>query len=397
MNSEFSQRILFVDDDVNLLQGLARQFRGKYDLHTAEGGVQGPQKMQSEGSFAVIISDMRMPEMNGIQFLMKARELNADSVRIMLTGNADLDTAVHAVNEGNIYRFLMKPCKREVLEWAIDAALEQYRLVTAERELLEKTLKGSIQVLIDILSLVNPTAFSRASRLREYVSQVARKINAKKVWQFELAALLSQIGCVGIPSDILSKVYGQEELTDEEERIYLSHPEFGGRLLSRIPRLEVVGKMIAGQGKSGEDLCTADTVSAANQAALGALILKTCIEFDSLISRGMTKNKAVAAMKLKAPEHLAFLLKALESVEIANLHSEMRVISIRDLTDSMVLAQDIKTRSGMLVAPKGQKVTLSMRVLIENYSKRNEIDKRIQVLLSSSSMPSREWSPSSVN
>ena len=125
MTTQSTIRVLFVDDDRNFLDAVARQFHNRFELMIAEGGVEGLQAMRLQGPFQVVVSDMRMPDMNGIQFLARAREINPDTVRIMLTGNAELDTAMHAVNEGNIFRFLVKPCQKATMEWAIEAGVVQ--------------------------------------------------------------------------------------------------------------------------------------------------------------------------------------------------------------------------------------------------------------------------------
>ena len=98
MTEQYKEKILLVDDEQNILTGLKRQLRGTFNILTAEGGHKGLEALEEQGPFAVIVSDMRMPEMNGIQFLVKASEVCPDAVRMMLTGNADLETAMHAVN-----------------------------------------------------------------------------------------------------------------------------------------------------------------------------------------------------------------------------------------------------------------------------------------------------------
>jgi len=220
MTEHYVEKILIVDDEKNLLAGLERQLRGIFNIVTAESGLLGLRALEENGPFAVIVSDMRMPEMNGIQFLVKAGELYPDTVRMMLTGNADLETAMHAVNEGNIFRFLVKPCQKTTMKWALADGIKQYRLVLAERDLLENTLKGSVQVLTNILELVNPLAFSRTSRIQNYVSQICKRLKVEDIWQYELAAMLSQIGCVAVPSNTLSKVYAGSGLSEEELQMF---------------------------------------------------------------------------------------------------------------------------------------------------------------------------------
>jgi len=139
-----AEKILCVDDDPNVLSALERTLRKQYAIHTAEGAEEGIKAIEAEGPFAVIVSDLRMPGMDGIQFLAHVKEIAPDSVRIMLTGHADLKVSIEAVNEGNIFRFLTKPCPPEKLSKALDAGIELYRLVKAEKELLESTLRGSV-------------------------------------------------------------------------------------------------------------------------------------------------------------------------------------------------------------------------------------------------------------
>ena len=167
-------------------EAMRRQLRKRFEVVTANGGAEGLKTIADGDGFAVIVSDLRMPEMDGIKFLSHVRERFPDSVRIMLTGNADVESAIHAVNEGHLFRFLTKPCPPDQLIATLEAGIEQHRLITAEKELLEKTLKGSIKILTDILSLICPAAFGRASRVRRLARRVAAQLNVNKVWQVEI-------------------------------------------------------------------------------------------------------------------------------------------------------------------------------------------------------------------
>ena len=208
-----AEKILLVDDESNVLDGYRRSLRGEFLLETALGGQQALKLAEESGPYAVVISDMRMPGMDGIQLLSRIKSLAPDTIRVMLTGNADTETAINAINEGNIFRFLNKPCSKEVMAKTITAALMQYRLVTAEKQLLEQTLSGSLQVLTEVLSLVNPAAFSRAERARRYIHHVVTAMKLGNPWQYEVAAMLSQLGCVTLASETIDAVYRGEELT----------------------------------------------------------------------------------------------------------------------------------------------------------------------------------------
>jgi response regulator RpfG family c-di-GMP phosphodiesterase len=217
------EKVLMVDDEANILDSFRRELRGKINLDTALGGEEGLRKLSQNGPYAVVVSDLRMPGMDGIEFLAKVRAAWPDTVRIMLTGYADVQNTISAVNEGHIFRFLTKPCDSVTLVKALAAGIRQYRLVTAEKELLEKTLKGSIAVLTDLLALVKPEAFARASRITQWVMQIVRELGVEQTWEFEAAAMLSQIGYVTLPDQVIKKVCRGQELTSEEAEIFSQH------------------------------------------------------------------------------------------------------------------------------------------------------------------------------
>jgi response regulator RpfG family c-di-GMP phosphodiesterase len=205
-----SERVLFVDDEPQVLEGIQRSLRKQVDLCTAPGGAQGLVLLREAGPFALVVADMRMPVMNGAQFLAKVREQSPDTVRMILSGQADLPATIAAVNEGHIYRFLSKPCPAEQLLGAVADGLKQHRMITAERVLLEQTLSGAVKMLIEILGMVSPAASSRAARLQRYVLELAEALAAPVQWQWGLAAQLSQIGCVTLPKGIRLVPSGQE-------------------------------------------------------------------------------------------------------------------------------------------------------------------------------------------
>jgi diguanylate cyclase (GGDEF)-like protein len=123
------EKILCVDDEQSILDGFKRVLRKQFDLTTHTSGAAGLLAIQEKGPFSVVISDMDMPGMNGVDFLAKTREVAPDTVRIMLTGKADLQVALDAVNEGNIFRFLTKPISPDVLAKSLEAGCRQYQLV----------------------------------------------------------------------------------------------------------------------------------------------------------------------------------------------------------------------------------------------------------------------------
>jgi response regulator RpfG family c-di-GMP phosphodiesterase len=357
-----SEKILFVDDDENLLASYQRQLRNKFTVVTASDGDLGLKAIGSEGPLAVIVSDFRMPGMDGIQFLAKAREAAPDTVRVLLTGYADLQTATAAVNMGNIFRLLTKPCPVESLIETLAAGVRQHQLITAERELLEKTLKGTIQVLGNVLSMLNPEAFGRTSRITRYVREIAAKMGEADLWQLETAATLSQIGCIILPGDTLKKVYGGVKLTAQEEELFQSHPSVAAGWIGKIPRMEKIAEIVSFQEKNFDGSGVPSIARRGEEIPLGARILKVALDFDSLETAGHSKAKALEELKNRRGSYDSLILEALEAVVGVEAKYVLRSVTVMDLQENWILAEDVKTVKGLLLVTKGQEIT---RVLLE--------------------------------
>ena len=377
-----TQKILFVDDDSNLLAALNRRLRKKFDMEIAIGPEQGLMVLEQVGPFAVVVADMRMPGMDGVTFLRRVRDISPDTVRIMLTGNADMQTAIDAVNEGNIFRFLTKPCPYEVMDVALNAALEQHRLVVAEHELLEKTLMGSIKVLADVLSLASPLAFNRATRIRSYVRHIVRNLQLTKGWQFEIAALLSEIGSITMPTDMLERVYAQAPLSADEREMFDTHPAVGSRLLANIPRLESISQMIAAQQKSLNVFPPQEKMDDdAKHIALGAQVLKVVLDFDKLVLSGIPYREALAVLRAKQDEYNAKVVIALESLKFEEISEVVKTIFVKDIRTGMIAHQDIEAENGLLLVPKGQEITYPVLERLRNFYRRVGVAEPFRVLI----------------
>ncbi len=376
-----SGRVLLVDDEPNLLEGIRRRLRGRYAIATATSGKEGLETIERESEpFEVVVSDMRMPEMDGVGFLSRVRRISPDSVRIVLSGQSDLDSAIAAVNQGRIFRFLTKPCETEVLIQTLDQAIEHRRLVLAERELLEKTLSGSTKLLTDLLSVVSPEAFSKSSRIQRYADAIVAGLELDDAWEFHVAALLSQIGCIVLPAETLAKLAAAEELSGEESEMFRTHPRTAAKLLSSIPRLERAGRMIAGQLDRPEGERTADPRTWERET-LGAQILRAAIEFDFRMSKRMPRADAIA--ELAGPElglHPA-LLEGLETVEIGSDRMEHRKLRVAELRTGMVLDEDAVSSNGLRIVPRGHELTATMLTRLRNFAGGVGIVEPIRVLV----------------
>ncbi len=363
-----NKHILIVDDDRNLLSSLKRQLRKKYRVKTAMGPESGLEAIETEDPFAVILSDLQMPGMDGIQFLSKAKERVPDSVRVMLTGNADLQKAIQAVNEGHIYRFLTKPCPIDILSNTIDQAIEHHRLVSAEKELLEKTLQGSIKVLTELLSLLNPDIFGKASRIKRYAGDLAEQLELPDIWKVETAAMLSQIGCIAMPDEIIEKIQGGQALDEKEALHFRSHPGIAADLISHIPRLEEIAEIVAcqnnlfdGSGQPANHLKETDI-------PIGARILKVVLDFDLLESNGMDKKSILKALNQRSNRYDPQILEALANIFGADSGQTVKAVTLNELKAGMILQDDLETETNKLLISRGQEITPIMIQRLKNYA-----------------------------
>jgi len=355
-----AEKILFVDDEQSILDAMRRHLRKQFELDTALGGWEGLEAMNQKGPYAVVVSDMRMPGMDGVQFLAEVKTRSPETVRVMLTGNADLQTAIDAVNEGYIFRFLTKPCPPEVLARTIAAGLVQHQLITAEKELLEKTLSGSVKMLTEILSLVNPTAFGKSLRMKRYVMHVAKQLNLAHNWQFELAALLSQIGTVILPGDTLNKIYSEVALSPNEQKLYDEHTSVARNLLANIPRLGSVARMVEAQKHVFSRSTVGDDWSGENVVELGGHILKAASDFDQLLMRGISPKSAIGILEEQPDEYVPEIVAALATMKLEPAGMVIKEVAVRELDTTMMLNDDVRSTSGMLLANKGQEVTITL-------------------------------------
>jgi response regulator RpfG family c-di-GMP phosphodiesterase len=374
-------KILFVDDNPNILTAFQRELRRSFAVHTALGGEAGLQAVSEQGPFAVIVSDLRMPGMDGIQFLATVRDTAPDSVRIMLTGNADLQTAIKTVNEGNIFRFLTKPCDQQLLVRALSDGVRQYQLITAERELLEKTLRSSVKVLSEILQLINPEAFGRASRIAYLAKKTARAMQEPHIWEIETAAALSQIGCVILPEAALKKLYNGEELTAEESQLFSMHPFIASDLISHIPRMDRIAEIIANQAKNFDGSGVPQDDRKGKEVPLGARILRAVLDFDLLQAGGLPAGEALEKLAARPGLYDPDVLEALEMALGIALDFEEKSIGAAQLADGMILAQDVTIRDGRLLVARGYRVNRTLRERMKNFAVRPGIREPIRVLV----------------
>ncbi len=361
MNPEELPSVLCVDDEPRVVDGLAVHLRRDYQVLTANGGQSALQILKEKGAPAVIVSDMRMPGMDGAALLKHVKHLYPETTRILLTGEPGRDAAIAAINEGQIFRFLTKPCPPDQLRSAIHAGVIHHRLQRAERVLLQETLIGCIKALVDILAITNPVAFGRATRVKRLATDLATAIDNKGFWQLEAAAMLSQIGYISLPVELVEKLYYAKRLTPEERALADGAPFVAQKLLGHIPRLGPVMEILAASQDAKSNV--PDPL-----IKLGAGILRLVLEYDAHIAQGLPVSGAIAAIRAHAVRHDPTLVDGLESMigpaAGTGLISE---VSVGRVTPGMVFMDDLRTSVGTLLVPKGFEVTETFLERMRNF------------------------------
>lgn len=375
-----SKKVLFVDDEPNVLRLLRRVLRGHFDIETAEGGEEALEKMRAGGNYAVVVSDMRMPAMNGVELLEKTRELYPDTVRMMLTGNADQQTAVDAVNHGEIFLFLNKPCEPEHLKQAVARGIRQHELITAERDVLENTLRASIKSMISVLSLTNPTVFGHSMRIRAQVRQLARSMKLDAVWMQESAALLSQLGCVSLDRDLVQRKVSGHRLQDDEIEEYAGHASVGATLVQGIPRLEEVASAIRYQEKCYDGSGYPRDDVKGDALPLGARLLKFALDVDALEMSGLSREEVRSRIEVTRHRYDPRVVAAFDEGKASDVRRIPAIVKLTRLTNDMILADDVRTNQDVLLVAKGQDTNLSVRRHLLNFYARKMIADSVAVL-----------------
>lgn len=357
MNGE-KPRILCVDDEPSVLSGLARILRRDFEVVTAEGGAKALARVAEGQEFAVVTSDLRMPEMDGVAFLSALRERAPDTTRILLTGNADLSAAVAAVNEGNIFRLLSKPCEPDRLRTVIADAAEQYRLVTSERVLLQQTLHGSVKMLTGALALANPVAFGTAASVQRRAGDLAEALGGPDRWVVEFAAMLSQVARISLPPETLGKYLAGESLAEKETAMVEKLAEVGQSLIVDIPRLDEVREILRHQNS--------DFSAAADRIPLGARILRVSLDLEMLLERGQSFEEASEALSRRVGVYDPVVLDAMRRQ--GTVAYETLEVTLDDLAAGMVLLTPVMARGGRLLVAQGQEVSAGMIERLQNFA-----------------------------
>lgn len=232
------QPVLLVDDDRSMLDSMRRLLRHDYDVSVAESGEQALALFETCRPFTVIVSDLRMPGMDGVELLARTARKSPDTIRVLLTGFADLQAAMDAVNLGHVFRFLTKPCAPELIVLTVEAACRQARLERDHRELAglkrcKKLFEGIIQGFSALVEARDLYLAGHQRRVAALAVAMAGEMDLPEEERqaLRVAGLLHDIGKIYVPADFLNR---PGALRPEERSIIQLHPLTGYEILKHL-------------------------------------------------------------------------------------------------------------------------------------------------------------------
>lgn len=288
-------RVMCVDDEPRVLESLRDSLRRRFDVVTTTNGFEALRLLAADPC-QVLLSDMRMPMVDGARFLTLAREHAPDTVRLLLTGQSTLDDAVVAVNEGEIFRLLLKPCPHRTLIEALDAAVDRHRTLVHERELSAESLHGSVRSFLRMAAAVDPDAPQRAARMRERAAELAalagRVPLARELgWACEVA----QVGVLALPEPMRRHLAARAHIGRSQAAELERLPVLAAQFTAAIPMLGPVTHLLR---EAGQDLVPTRHGVAGTPPA--ARILRIVLDAELLEARGAAPAAAFDAMRERA-------------------------------------------------------------------------------------------------
>ena len=376
----FSEKILFVDDEKSLLTGLELTLGRTFDVQVSSSVEEALKLFKEQGPFAVVVSDFQMPVMNGAEFLQKIREVDKEVVTMLLTGAANFENVSDTVLHGQIFRLLGKPCSPEKMKEHIEAALRQYQLIRAEKDMLEQTLNGAVRAMTSILAASKPLFFGRAQRVKETAFKLAEILEVSDPWRLELAATFSYLGHVGLPDGIQEDVYKQNRLPKEVVEIMDGFPTFISGVLGGIPRLGEIPEIIKLIG-ADYDPRAADKTGVRKLAS----ILRFSQQYDHYASEGRSNAKIRELLAASEEKFVPGIIGAFTmAYDVSADDDYVDMIDPRLLAEGMEVNQDVRLPDGTLIAPKGTIVDEHFLRIVRNYFatyEENPFPDAVQVLV----------------
>lgn len=373
-----NNKILCVDDEELILKGFQLNLRKDFELHVASNGVEGLEVFEREGGFSVVLSDMRMPQMDGATMLGEVKKRDPEVVTVLLTGHTDFESAMSAVNSGSVFRMLAKPCPPEELINALRASVEQNDLIRSKRILLDKTLRGAVDALAHSLSIAKPLFFGRAQRVRRLSNELAELMDVSNSWRVDVASVFSQIAYITLPRSVSDDVYYKKKLSSDVKELVKQLPQDTQKVIEKIPGLEEVDEIL-----QKVDIQYRFDQNDDKGVRLLASVLRVALDFDYYEELGHERHVIVKTLREHSKDYDPIVTEALAKlVDMSEQKFHFKEVSFDQLFVGMRLAEDLKIDGGFLLASSGADVDRQLLKVIMNYNscyEKSPFPEKIQV------------------
>ncbi|WP_346930158.1 response regulator [Clostridium sp.] len=343
------QTILIVDDNPDNIMLLTEILKDKYRLKIANNGEKALKIIESENPPNLILLDIMMPGMDGYAVCIKLKENpNKNEIPVIFTSALSSTRDIVAGFEAGGIDYITKPYNIDEVLVRVNTHLGLQKSKQEIQTLLSNTLLGSVEIMFEILTISNSLLVEKTNRLRYYGKELMIELNlsSNTFWEIDLAIMLSQIGCISVPQEILNKIFNKVPLDEYERNILEKHPSIGADLISKIPRLENVSKIVKNQLKYS-DVIQSDTNDVVN---FGSAILNLLITFDNLVKEGLQHQIALKKISMNN-EYPKTIRYAFENVIKKEIKSTKQLINIVNLLPGMVLQENIYSSAGEIILP----------------------------------------------
>ncbi|GAA6135914.1 two-component system response regulator [Oceaniserpentilla sp. 4NH20-0058] len=390
-------KILFVDDEPQMLTALSRVFRGKqFDVHTANSGQEALAILENS-QFDVIVSDMRMPEMDGATFLSHSIKLNPQSRRILLTGYSDQESTIRAINDGQVHQYLSKPWDNQSLRETVEAEIIEKQRIEAEtpdqaehqalqnqvisvsNELKHATVladmaKGellnqyntTIKVMSNLIHMRVPTPKDMNKDVVSHCVALAKliKLDSKIITEIRNAARLYQLGKINFPETLLNQPL--QDMTKDMLAQYQQHPLQGADLLTPLTSMDFTAKLIRHQNENYNGSGLPEKLSK-NKIPLGSRILRIVIDYQQMIhgiylKDVLSHNDALELLEKSSgtkydPELVKLYKKLILEISKHKTTESDKLIPIDEIQPGDKVNRDVFSPDGILLIAKGMDMT----------------------------------------
>jgi CheY-like chemotaxis protein len=309
--------------------------------------------------FAVVLTDMKMPQMSGLQFINKAREISPETVYMMLTGNQDVHTAISAINDGSVFRFLNKPCAICEVKDAIDAAIRQHELICVERSLLEETFLGAVNMLTDVLESLRPDAIQQSQRVDAIMKRCERELGGQGSWEYRIAGRVGLVGFALLPREDQDTFLELPPEHPQSLALLKQVAAASGRLLDHIPRISNVSRIVKRMSMMNGSYLSTDPVDFTS-VDVGATLLRVGVHWTTLTHQDFSIDAAIKHLYEALPQLPIAIEHALVSEDATLNATEVSSVALFELMEGMVLVEDAIGNNGSVLLRKGRPLTDTM-------------------------------------